>query len=320
MRLIILAFLSLIMMLQRAFAQNKPYIGLDSIMRNYRVKIKTPDDLYKVVHFIRKSFDADSLRLRASCVWITENIEYDIEAFLKEDPRAAQLDYVLKNKKAICSGYAWLLKYFCDAFTIECDVVNGYARSGKKYISLNQSDLRINHAWNAVKINDCWRLIDPTWAAGYMDDADEERPKYIKGFNELYYFTDPGRLILNHLPKHNKFQFLTKLVTEPNFKKWPLFMSGYLKSGIQKIYPDTSLIKIKKGDTLIIKFKFKSESPYTELCGFSDRLEKAYYNGRIVKKDDWYEFHYPVQLSGYYNLYIGHCPFETLVAYRLEVN
>ena len=35
---------------------------------------------------------------------------------------------VIKNKKAVCGGYAALLKYFCDGFNIECEVVEGYAR------------------------------------------------------------------------------------------------------------------------------------------------------------------------------------------------
>jgi len=130
-------------------AQVESYVKVDSIMRQYTEKIKSFDELYKVVYFIRNLFYADSLRLRASFIWITENISYDIEGFEKEDPRSSTLNYVIKNKKAVCGGYAGLLKFFCDAFNIESEIIYGIARTGKRDININQYNLRSNHAWNA---------------------------------------------------------------------------------------------------------------------------------------------------------------------------
>ena len=109
-------------------SQQKPYYRTDSLMRVYQERIKTADELYKVIYYIRTNFKEDSLKLRASFIWITENIAYDVKAFIKEDPIASQINYVIKNKKAVCGGYAALLKYFCDGFNIECEVVEGYAR------------------------------------------------------------------------------------------------------------------------------------------------------------------------------------------------
>lgn len=73
----------------QGFAQNADYKNVDSVMRQYNEKIKSSDELYKVVYFIRNTFDADSLRLRASFIWITENISYDIAGFKKDDPRSS---------------------------------------------------------------------------------------------------------------------------------------------------------------------------------------------------------------------------------------
>src|SRR5262249_41453918 len=108
-------------------ASDTTYRRVDSIMRAYSKKINSVDELYKLTYFIRSSFDSDSLRLRASVIWITENIDYDVKAWVDEDPRAADMEYVLRKKKAICSGYANLLKYFCDAFDIENEIVTGHA-------------------------------------------------------------------------------------------------------------------------------------------------------------------------------------------------
>jgi len=137
----VLAFLAV-----SGLAQERPYARVDSLMRQYREKIKSADELYKVIYYIRNNFEVDSLRLRASIIWITENIAYDVKAFQKEDPSAAQLIYVIKYKKAICGGYASLVKFFCNSFNIECEIVNGYGRSGKSKIVMNQTYLRSNHA------------------------------------------------------------------------------------------------------------------------------------------------------------------------------
>ena len=303
-------------------AQTQPYIKVDSIMRQYNEKVKSADELYKIVYFIRNTFDADSLRLRASFIWITENISYDIEAFKKDDSRASMLNYVAKNKKAICGGYASLLKFFCDAFNIESEIVYGLARTGKRGVNINRYNLRSNHAWNAVKINDNWRLIDATWAAGSTDDKDEENLKYYKDYKEIYYFTPPERMIFNHFPDHYKHQYLTKSVPKEKFKKWPLFTSEFLNENISAISPDTFLIKAKLGDT--VHFKIKTPLFSSQMCFASGDFKKISYMGNVKKDGDWLLVDFPVKVLGNYNLYLYYCipglGFPTLAIYGLEVN
>ena len=290
-------------------------------MRGYKEKIKSADELYKIVYYIRNTFQTDSIRLRASVIWITENIAYDVKAFQKEDPTAAQLSYVIKNKKAICGGYASLVKFFCNSFNIECETVIGYGRAGKNKIVMNQSYLRSNHAWNSVKINDTWRLIDATWAAGRVDDTDEKNLVFHKYFSEIYYDTPPEKLILNHLPEQKQFQLTNKAMDQRKFMKSPMFFSDFLTHSISNVLPDTALIKTKFGDTLV--FKFKTDVPINRLYTFSDRLEKARHEAPATYKDGWVEFRYPVKLIGFYNLYIGYAISNreryTLLGYKLEV-
>jgi Transglutaminase-like superfamily len=317
-----LLFLSvLIFFAVSGLAQESPYAGVDSLMRGYNQKIKSADELYKVVYYIRNNFEADSLRLRASIIWITENIAYDVKAYEKEDPSAAQLIYVVKNKKAICSGYASLVKFFCNSFNIECEIVNGYGRAGKNKIVMNQTYLRSNHAWNSIKVNGTWRLVDATWAAGVVDDSDEDNLVYRKRFNETYYDTPPEKMILNHLPEQKQFQLTNKRMDQRKFMKSPLYTSEFLSHDISAVLPDTALIRTKTGDTLI--FKLKTELPLKYFSAFSDNLEKATYHGPATFKDGWIEFRYPVRLLGFYNLYIGYylnnLEKYTLLAYKLEV-
>ena len=302
-------------------SQFSPYSRVDSLMRAYNKKIKSADDLYKVVDYIRNSFSEDSLRFRAAFIWITDNIAYDVKAFLKEDPAAAQLSYAVKNKKAICSGYAALVKFFCSAFNIECETVIGYGRANKNKIVMNQEYIRNNHAWNSVKINGSWRLVDATWAAGAVDDRDEENLVFHKGFTEIYYDTPPEKLILNHFPQNKQFQLTNKLMDQKKFMKYPLCFSDFLAHNIDAVFPDTALIKTKVGDTLI--FKLQTALPISYLYASSDILVKAKHEAATTYKNGWVEFRYPVKLTGFYNLYIGYTLNNrerfTLLGYKLEV-
>jgi transglutaminase/protease-like cytokinesis protein 3 len=303
-------------------AQQNIYAHVDSIMRSYKHKINYEDDLPKLTYFIRTNFDSDSARLRASFIWITENIAYDVKAYLKEDPSAGRIDYALKKKKAICGGYSLLLKYFCDAFNIENSIVHGFGRTGKRGVVLNQRNLRPNHAWNAVKINGTWRLIDATWASGFSSEPEEEKDmKFTKRFDETYYFTPAEKMILNHFPVQNRFQLNRPIVSEMAFKNQTMFLSGYLRDSISKVIPDSSIIRVKKGDTITIRFQ--TNACCEKICAYSDRISKASFEAFITGEDGWMEFRYPVAVTGYYNLYVVFClshDVVPLVVYRLEVN
>jgi len=298
------------------------YRNVDSVMRKYSEKIKSADELYKVVYFIRKSFSVDSIRLRACFIWVTENINYDMDGYKREDPRSSMLEYGVKNKKAICGGYANLMKFFCDAFNLESEIVSGYARTGKKDVSIGQSNLKANHAWNAVKVNGNWRLIDATWATGSVDETKEDDPKYYKDFKEEYYFTPPDRLIFNHFPEQYKYQFLNKAVPKDKFKKWPLFTTQFISDSIVQIYPDTALIRGKVGDTVC--FRIKTNFNPDKICLKTERFDKADYTATVLRNGEWLEFFYPLDVSGNYIIYLGfhdsRYSYPPFVGYKFEVN
>ena len=276
-------------------------------MRAYYRKVNNEDDLWLLSYFIRNNFAEDSLRLRAAFIWITENIEYDIKGFQNEDPRAAQISYVLKKKKGICSGYASLLQYFCDTYKIEGYVVDGRARGTENDIYVTNTRFNSNHAWNAVKINNQWRLIDATWAAGVVADEDERedvvKDKYHRRFEEFYYFTPPDRFALKHYPRDVRYSYVTKLPVYKDYIQGPFFTTEYLKGPVQAVSPNHVLLEAKVGDTLA--FRFQSKEAIFKVNFFSKNRQKANHNEFAEASGDWYEVKYPVTLSGFYELNIA---------------
>ena len=92
------------------------------------------------------------------------------------------------NKEALCDGIADAYKYICNKCNLECIIVEGYI-----------SEMYENnfHAWNLVKVNNKWYLIDATWDLGkknlYRYFMKEDL--YIgnrKPFNSSYYLPGYG--------------------------------------------------------------------------------------------------------------------------------
>ena len=99
----------------------------------------------------------------------------------------------LYNRKAVCGGYAALFKELTSRMGLDCLVVNG--KPDPKRSDPSVADWT-EHAWNAVRIEDKWYLLDTTWGAGgsYL------KGPWVKSFNERYFLTDPE--VLGHTPSY----------------------------------------------------------------------------------------------------------------------
>lgn len=195
---------------------------VDSIVESKHIKsIVDYDDL---ADQITDPFKTDSEKVRAIFYWMTQNISYDHKAIdtyvpnliADEDFEEKEIRKTLRTKKGICNDYALVFKALCDREDIICEKITGYAVTEKPFFMLKfQYDDNSNHAWNAVKINRKWYLIDVTWATGV--DANKSSTNLVKQIDETYYFTKPEILILDHHPSQDKWQLLNEPITMKEF-------------------------------------------------------------------------------------------------------
>jgi hypothetical protein len=66
-----------------------------------------------------------------------------------------------------------------------------------------------------VKAGGGWRLLDITWAGGYVNSDDQ----YVKHFSGGYFFTDPSEFVLSHWPLDAMWQLLDHPITKSEFYK-----------------------------------------------------------------------------------------------------
>jgi hypothetical protein len=124
--------------------------------------------LANLLKSITKDIVSDKMKAHALFKWITLNISYDTESVDKGlySHKQNPID-VVNNKKGVCSGFSNLYKQLCIESDVECKVISGIT---KKVLEGSPG-----HAWNAVRFDDKWHLVDTTW-----DDFDIDPVIFIK--------------------------------------------------------------------------------------------------------------------------------------------
>lgn len=173
--------------------------------------------------FLTASCKTDSERVDNIFTWITGNISYDVKKWkeIKEgrNDTSQTATAVLRKKKGVCEGYANLMYELCKRNNVPCEFIGGYARHSAK----ERPEL---HAWNAVFLNNEWKLIDVTWAAGGID---EKTNAFTKELDRSYFLIAPQKLIATHYPDDPMWQLST----------FPVKRSEY---NLQKIQSDNKTV------------------------------------------------------------------------------
>jgi hypothetical protein len=180
---------------------------------------------------------------------------------------------MLKRKKGVCQDYAHLFNRMCRIAGIESEFVTGFGRFSPDNIGRQH---RIgNHAWNAVKIDGDWKLIDLTWTDG-MDDKK-------KDIGIGFWLTDPALFILSHFPDEEKWQLLNEPLTKKEFSNLPYMHDAYIKYNIEFLYPVNGFIPSSER---AMSFKFKGDIGDKKLMViYGQKPELA----KVVENDNYYE-------------------------------
>lgn len=247
-----------------AHATAQDYRQVDRIVAGWPSSFSSPE---KLATIIRANFNRPEERARAAYAWIARHIDYDIKA-LNKPVKVVSYSYsteeeklqkekevqrelalrTLRRHKAVCHGYATLFKQVCEQMDIECVTISGTAKIYESDIGRMPGNP--NHAWNAIRINGQWKLVDATWGAGYING---NPPKFYEDYDDIYFFTPPEKFFLNHYPSDPKWLFVK--MTPEAFAWLPLYYPEALKSGIRVVKPSSGFIKVsgKKPIQLVLE-------------------------------------------------------------------
>jgi hypothetical protein len=172
----------------------------------------------------------DREKARAIFRWITENIDYNVEVFFGGGTGAINSEDVLKSRNSVCYGYSDLFLSLAGEAGLQAVRISGY---GKGYGYAPGKNFRgpANHAWNAVKINCSWYLVDCTWGAGYVSGEG----KYMRKFDDRYFMTPPTQFIFSHFPEDACWQLLDEPLSKGKFEKLVYLESDFFNLGLNLV-------------------------------------------------------------------------------------
>ncbi len=252
------------------------------------------DNLPLLAHKLTYSLPTQVEKFRAIYFWVCHNIigdytqhttvsnkikklKNDSIAFTKWNNGYKKIAFkkLLKRRKTMCTGYAYLIKELCYLASIECVIIDGYGRS----VDANVKELEIaNHSWNAVKLQEKWYVCDATWSSGYMVEGNI----FMKDYNDGYFLASPLLFAKNHLPLDQKW-LLNENITATTFVTAPLIYGEAFKHTITPLYPQNMEVFITKNDE--IKFSFKMTKSIS-----NNNVSLVYYKGNQEKMLKIYGF------------------------------
>ncbi len=199
-----------------------------TLTKNYRAidkKMSEVKDSFTSIpelgNYISSAFSTEEEKCRAIYYWVAKTIEYDVKSMYAINLKETHKDIIAKTfttKKAICMGYALLFDSLCTLTNITCEYVTGSTRQ-------DWFPEPTGHAWNAVKINQTWYLVDATWGSGYIEDR-----RFIRALSNKYFLADGKTFYPSYHPidaiwqlleyPHDLFYFYNQSKTKTASVKW----------------------------------------------------------------------------------------------------
>ncbi len=195
------------------------------------------EDPERLAEYLTRPFNDETQKVRAIFRWIAEHIRYDTQAFFRSDSSWEEPHQVLRHRTAVCTGYANLFARLADYAGIENELISGHS---KGYGFEPGEPFSVNHAWNAVRIDGSWRLVDPTWAAGYIDRDTRE---FTRNFNDHYFFTPPEQFIFDHFPEDHEWQLLGSQVSFSEYSDKVMVRPPFFQHGLRLLSEKNRVIE-----------------------------------------------------------------------------
>ncbi|WP_155987991.1 transglutaminase domain-containing protein [Gorillibacterium massiliense] len=181
---------------------NNDTTDLDYVLPESDIESDNPE-IIRLAAEITIGIADDYSKTKAIHDWVARNIGYDIEHGSPDTLQYADNSAkdVLKNRIAICTGYANLTVALNRAAGIQARFVAGIAGAAEIREALSKSPDNLwsaaNHAWTEALVDGRWIIQDPTWDAGGVTEADPDT--FIFRYSSKYFDPTEQTFAQDHL-------------------------------------------------------------------------------------------------------------------------
>ncbi|MFN0217161.1 MAG: transglutaminase domain-containing protein [Saprospiraceae bacterium] len=313
--------LSLALLAAFSLCAQANYEKADSVAKAFKEEYADAADLALK---LTKPFSTEREKARVIFAWVAFNIRYDYKKFKHPPPRPRisgrtpqefeknmrelhenEISNTLRSKKGICADYSRLFQKMCEAAKLESVIVTGVSRKlgGKGGGS---------HAWNAIKIEGKWCLLDATWGAGIVDREDEH---FVRRYTPAYFATPPNLFVLNHLPDDEKWQMREKPISKAEFKKQPIVFFSNPDFPLEAFSPENGKIALKEGKAEI-RFKLAKMPEVFVVTAGKKREIPAQLQER---EDGWAVLTFSPGMASEISVFVGSSRLKTMMLAQFSI-
>ena len=273
----------------------------------------------------------DVEKFRAIHSWVSNNIANDVEDYrinkkkrekFHDDPAALQewnekfrekvFAKLLKEKKTICTGYAYLIAELSGMAGISAQIIDGYGRTVTT--SLEGKPIP-NHSWNAVKLEGKWYLCDATWSSGGIS---LEKREFMPGYNDGYFLAEPGLFALNHYPVDTAWLLTDPKISFEDFMNSPLVYKYAFSNQIKPVQPTGMNIRLSQGKPVEFVFELGNAAVADQISIEINRGNYVKVMEPILEKvGQRYNFSFQPGLKGKFDLHVK-VGEEYVISYNVE--
>jgi hypothetical protein len=194
---------------------------------------ETPDKYSRtnseLAEYLQRPAKNDLEKARVIYSWIATHIRYDDDGFNAGKYKDQSADSALVRRTAVCEGFSSLFQELGILMDLEVEKISGYAK-GYEYKPGDKFS-ETDHAWNAIKIDDTWRLIDVTWGSSEGETTDKGLLKSTMRFDPYWFCVPPEAFIFAHLPENKDWQLTSNTITLGQYENLSFIDDTFFKLG-----------------------------------------------------------------------------------------
>ncbi|KAJ5379473.1 hypothetical protein N7509_012592 [Penicillium cosmopolitanum] len=158
--------------------------------------------------YICRPYKSDVQRLRAIFTWVSEKIAWEEPL----DGLEVDIKRVLQAKRGTPEEIALLVHEMCGAVGLHSEIIHGYLKNPGDVLDL-ESLSRPNHWWNAVLVDEEWRMMDCALA----NPTNPQRSRFVTTNSSIaeswYFLARPLQFCYTHVPLYPEEQHIVPPVS-----------------------------------------------------------------------------------------------------------
>lgn len=185
-----------------------------------------------VAQYIRAREPEPFKRVKALHDWVVTRLEYDLDSLKPRQRKPQDANSVFLGRVAVCEGYARLLVELGRLTGDQIVYIGGDVREE------NGAAAPVGHAWNGVKVNGLWYLMDATWDDPVGPDGKS------RSYRTDYLFIPPDVAIFSHFPDDARWQLLPAKLSRGDFLRQPFARPGIAKEQLTLERPERASVDV----------------------------------------------------------------------------